>query len=107
MADYIRGEMEKCTQLLAIISIRTSESPWVPWEIGVATEKERPLASFVSPPAAVPDFLRKWPYLQTLTDVAAVCRGLENHARNPTALVAHEFVPRPLGERHSANSMIL
>jgi hypothetical protein len=69
LADYIRAEMEKCTQLLAVISAKTSESQWVPWEIGVATEKERPLASFVNPPATVPEFLRKWPYLQSQQDV--------------------------------------
>ena len=69
LADYIRAEMEKCTQLLAVISTKTSESQWVPWEIGVATEKERPLASFVNPPAAPPEFLRKWPYLQSMQDV--------------------------------------
>jgi hypothetical protein len=69
LADYIRAEMEKCTQLLAVISAKTSESQWVPWEIGVATEKERPLASFVNPPASVPEFLRKWPYLQSQLDV--------------------------------------
>jgi hypothetical protein len=69
LADYIRAEMEKCTQLLAVITDKTRESQWVPWEIGVATEKERPLASFVNPPATIPEFLRKWPYLQSLQDV--------------------------------------
>jgi MTH538 TIR-like domain (DUF1863) len=69
LADYIRAEMEKCTQLLAVISAKTRESQWVPWEIGVATEKERPLASFVNPHATIPEFLRKWPYLQSLPDV--------------------------------------
>jgi hypothetical protein len=69
LADYIRAEMEKCTQLLAVISTKTRESQWVPWEIGVATEKERPLASFVNPPAIVPEFLQKWPYLQSQQDV--------------------------------------
>jgi TIR domain len=95
LADYIRGEMEKCTQLLAVISAKTSESQWVPWEIGVATEKERPLASFVSPPASVPEFLQKWPYLQTLADVdkyAAVSKitrsSLQESMRKTTASAA-------------------
>lgn len=69
LADYIRSEMERCTQLLAVVSSKTSESQWVPWEIGVATEKERPLASFVNQPAIIPEFLRKWPYLQSMQDV--------------------------------------
>ncbi|MCA6122112.1 toll/interleukin-1 receptor domain-containing protein [Bradyrhizobium sp. WSM 1704] len=69
LADYIRGQMEKCTQLLAVISAQTQASWWVPWEIGVATEKERFLASFVSGNATVPDYLAKWPYLRTKADL--------------------------------------
>jgi TIR domain-containing protein len=68
LADYIRTQMHKCTQLLAVISKQTQASWWVPWEIGVATEKERFLASFVSGGATVPEFLEKWPYLRTRAD---------------------------------------
>ncbi|MBB5052774.1 hypothetical protein HNQ36_002748 [Afipia massiliensis] len=95
LAEYIRAEMEKCTQLLAVISTKTRESQWVPWEIGVATEKERPLASFVNPPASVPEFLQKWPYLQSLSDVdkyAAVSKTtrvfLQDSLRKSTAPIA-------------------
>ncbi|MCP1999586.1 toll/interleukin-1 receptor domain-containing protein [Nitrobacter winogradskyi] len=69
LADYIRSQMDKCTQLLAVISPQTQASWWVPWEIGVATEKERFLASFVSGGAAVPEYLVKWPYLRTRADL--------------------------------------
>jgi hypothetical protein len=74
LADYIRAQMEKCTQLLAVISAQTQASWWVPWEIGVATEKERFLASFVSGNATVPEFLQKWPYLRTRADLDAYVR---------------------------------
>jgi TIR domain len=69
LADYIRSQLDKCTQLLAVISAHTQASWWVPWEIGVATEKERFLASFVSQGASVPEYLLKWPYLRTRTDL--------------------------------------
>jgi TIR domain-containing protein len=69
LADYIRGQLERCTQLLAVISSRTGSSWWVPWEIGVATEKERFLASFVADNSAVPEYLVKWPYLRTQSDL--------------------------------------
>lgn len=68
LADYIRMRLEECSQLLAVISPITRVSWWVPWEIGVATEKERFLASFVSGGAPVPEYLRKWPYLQSISD---------------------------------------
>jgi hypothetical protein len=114
LADYIRAEMSKCTQLLAIISPRTSGSQWVPWEIGVATEKEQPLASFVEPPAGIPEFLQKWPYLRTMNDVdqyAAASKNtrilFEDSARRSTASVAqkrafrefHDSLRARLGQR--------
>ena len=69
LADYLRNQLEACSQLLAVISPATTTSWWVPWEIGVATEKERFLASFVANNATVPDYLRKWPYLRTAADL--------------------------------------
>ena len=69
LADYIRAQLDQCTQLLAVISAHTQASWWVPWEIGVATEKERFLASFVSSGVTVPEYLLKWPYLRTQADL--------------------------------------
>jgi hypothetical protein len=74
LADYIRGQLEQCTQLLAVISTQTQASWWVPWEIGVATEKERFLASFVSGGAVVPEYLAKWPYLRSQSDLDVYIR---------------------------------
>jgi hypothetical protein len=69
LADHIRTEMDKCTQLLAVISPATAQSQWVPWEVGVATEKDFPLATFSGGQALPPEFLRKWPYLRTDSDL--------------------------------------
>jgi hypothetical protein len=65
LADHIRAEMGRCTQLLAVVSPATVASQWVPWEIGVATEKDFPLATFSGGTALPPEFLRKWPYMRT------------------------------------------
>jgi hypothetical protein len=69
LAEHIQTEMGKCTQLLAIVSVTTRESQWVPWEIGVATEKDFPLATYFSGFSLPPEFLRKWPYLRSDTDL--------------------------------------
>lgn len=69
LADHIRTEMGRCTQLLAVISPSTANSQWVPWEIGMATEKDFPLATFSGGNALPPEFLRKWPYLRTEGDL--------------------------------------
>lgn len=64
LATHIRKEMGKCTQLLAVISYNTLASQWVPWEIGVATEKDFPLATYSDATTLPPEFLRRWPYLR-------------------------------------------
>jgi hypothetical protein len=71
LADYIRDQLAQCTQLLAVISPRTKLSWWVPWEIGVATEKERPQASYIADEAEIPSYLIKWPYLRSMAEVTA------------------------------------
>lgn len=63
LADYIREQLGRCTQLLAVVSPATKDSWWVPWEIGVATEKDYPLATYGGS-ATLPEFLQKWPVLK-------------------------------------------
>lgn len=75
LADHIRTEMSKCTQLLAVVSTATLASQWVPWEVGVATEKNFPLATYTGTYALPPEFLRKWPYLRNETDLDAYARA--------------------------------
>jgi hypothetical protein len=62
LASYLRDRMGTCTQLLAVVSRSTETSQWVPWEIGVATEKDFPLATY-SDGTRPPEFLAKWPYM--------------------------------------------
>lgn len=69
LADHIRVEMGKCTQLLAVITPATAASQWVPWEVGVATEKEFPLATYSGGNSMPPEFLRSWPYLRSDADL--------------------------------------
>jgi hypothetical protein len=69
LAAHIQAELTKCTQLLAVVSEATRTSWWVPWEIGVATEKDYPLATYSSGTELPPEYLRKWPYLRTMGEL--------------------------------------
>lgn len=86
LGDHIRNEMGKCTQLIAVISPATALSQWVPWEVGVATEKDLPLATYSdgTPP---PEFLKKWPYLRgdrDLDEYANVSKSADRSFRANT-----------------------
>ena len=74
LGDYIRNRMSSCDQLIAVISRTTQDSWWVPWEIGVATEKDFRIASYADSPVSLPSYLDKWPVLRNLSDVDLYCR---------------------------------
>lgn len=69
LGEYLRTEMGNCTQLIAVVSTSTKLSWWVPWEIGIATEKDFPLATYLGDNTPPPEYLQKWPCLRTLGDV--------------------------------------
>jgi len=80
LADHIRRHMSDCTQLIAVVSKATCASQWVPWEIGIATEKDYPLATYSGSGANPPEFLQKWPYLRNFEDLdnyASVSKAAE------------------------------
>lgn len=82
LARYIRTEMGKCTQLLAVVSTATKASQWVPWEIGVATEKNFPLATFADTFSKVPEFIANWPVLNSMDAVDAYAQVSKNTERD-------------------------
>ena len=69
LGEHLRNELGKCTQLMAVVSEQTKGSWWVPWEIGVATEKDYPIATFAGDETKLPEYLIKWPYLKTKNDL--------------------------------------
>jgi hypothetical protein len=80
LGEYLRVEMAKCTQLMAVVSARTKESWWVPWEIGIATEKDFPIATYAGDSTSLPEYLRKWPYLTNTAELdkyASVSKSAE------------------------------
>jgi hypothetical protein len=69
IGEYLREALGKCTHLLAVVSEQTRLSWWVPWEIGVATEKDFPISTYAGGRCDLPGYLKKWPYLSNLPDV--------------------------------------
>ena len=74
LADYILDRMAECEQLIAVVSSATAESWWVPWEIGVGSEKGCRMASYSETAVYLPTYLRTWPILRSMRDVDLYCR---------------------------------
>lgn len=73
LADYLLERMDECEQLIAVVSSATAESWWVPWEIGVGSEKGFRMASYSESAVYLPTYLRKWPILRSMQDVDRYC----------------------------------
>jgi hypothetical protein len=70
LGAHFRKALADCTHLMAVVSTRTQSSWWVPFEIGMATEKDYPISSYaVENVQNLLDYLKKWPYLRDREDL--------------------------------------
>lgn len=78
LAEHLLNRLDSCNSLIAVISTSTKDSWWVPWEIGVATEKDFPLSSFISDGTTPPEYLMKWPILRTVGNLELFARKVKD-----------------------------
>lgn len=73
LADHLLNRMSECNQLIAVVSVSTKDSWWVPWEIGVGSEKRFRMATYSANYVDLPSYLRKWPALKSVDDLDLYC----------------------------------
>ena len=86
MADYIKSVINESHGLVVVTSNKTVNSWWVPYEIGVADQKDLVLATYIGDKINLPSYLRKWPMLSNKDNLECWCEELRN--RGSKALVA-------------------
>lgn len=69
LTQHIRKSMDKCSDVIVILSEETKNSWWVPFEIGMATEKNMRIANYLVSYVELPDYLEYWPRLKNQDDV--------------------------------------
>ena len=85
LAEYLLAQMSGCQQLIAVVSSETARSWWVPWEIGVGSEKRFRMATFARHLVVLPGYLEKWPRLQSMEDVDLYCEYSKRSERSVRA----------------------
>lgn len=113
LSDHLREKMTECDSLIAVVSPVTILSWWVPWEIGVATEKDYPLSTYLTGGSTPPEYMRKWPVLRSAEDLrrfaallstvepAVLRRGLYKSlkvARRESAAEFHHNLKKAIGQ---------
>ncbi|WP_198919670.1 toll/interleukin-1 receptor domain-containing protein [Pseudomonas chlororaphis] len=76
----ITRNITECTHLLAVVSDRTAQSWWVPFEIGEATISNRRICSFKTSTSELPEYLDKWPKLTKASDIDFFIEAYRNES---------------------------
>lgn len=106
LADYLLARMSECEQLIAVVSAATSKSWWVPWEIGVGSEKGFRMASFSESVVQLPTYLQKWPSLHSLNDVDLYCKlskATDQKVRAAVRVPLSEVARMSVQKRHAGD----
>ncbi|MDD2245406.1 MAG: toll/interleukin-1 receptor domain-containing protein [Dysgonamonadaceae bacterium] len=69
LTNHIKERLNSCTDLLAVMTDKTKESWWVPFEIGMAAQRDFPIVSYLINNVELPDYLTYWPTLRKTTDL--------------------------------------
>lgn len=106
LAEHVQKQMDTCDSLLAVVSTATANSQWVPWEIGIATEKGFPLATYADTFMPLPEFLQKWPYLKSNSDLDKYAAAVNlMRGRSRTTVLAKNYGLESINESlRSTNS---
>lgn len=69
LTNHIKNRLNSCTDLLVIMSDNTEKSWWVPFEIGMASQNDFPIVSYLIKDVNLPDYLSYWPTLRKSSDL--------------------------------------
>lgn len=66
LTKHIKSKLNECTDILVVMTEKTKSSWWVPFEIGMAAQKDLPTVSYLQSGVALPDYLSYWPRLKAI-----------------------------------------
>mgnify|MGYP002777277465 CR=1 FL=1 len=69
LTNHIKSRMSECTDLLVVMSSKTQQSWWVPFEIGMAAQQDYPMVSYLKEFIILPEYLSYYPKLKSNTDL--------------------------------------
>ena len=73
MASRIQKVIQRSYCLLAVVTSATSGSWWVPFEIGVASDRNKLLSTYGDPRVSLPSFLTVWPRVKDHDELHLWC----------------------------------
>lgn len=69
LTEHIKQKLNDCTDIIVIMSWATRLSQWVPFEVGIAAQRDLPTATYLRSDVELPEFLEYWPRLTSTTQI--------------------------------------
>lgn len=94
LTKHIKSKISECTDVIVVLSSETKKSWWVPFEIGMASDKDMPIANYLLSYEKLPDYLEYWPRLKNQLDVkkyVEVRKYVSNQILQERALSKHYY----------------
>lgn len=101
LTEHIKKSLNTCTDIIVVMSEKTRFSQWVPFEVGMSTQKDMPTVTFMVEDVKLPEFLDYWPRLKHFSDVEKYLKAKsiisinESHSRGDGML---SFIRMPSTE---------
>lgn len=83
LTDHIKAQLNKCSDIIVVMSERTCKSWWVPFEIGMSAQKDMPTVTFLSTNVSLPSYLEYWPRLKSVGDISKYVSTRMKYNRRP------------------------
>jgi len=77
LTEHLKKQMNRCSDLLVVMSRQTHKSWWVPFEIGMAAHKDLPTVTYLKEFADVPEYLSFWPYLKNDSEIGVYAKDVQ------------------------------
>jgi len=98
LTAHLKAEMNRCTDLLVVMSSKTYQSGWVPFEIGMAAHKDLPTVTYLAQNVALPEYLDFWPRIKYLEQLRFYVEERKMHERrmkmaNESGMFSKSVIP--------------
>ena len=70
LTKHIKNNLNKCSDILVVLSEETKKSWWVPFEIGMASQIDMPIVNYLKSGIDLPEYLSYWPRLKNDDDIS-------------------------------------
>lgn len=104
LTEHLKQVVRKCTDIFVVMSDNTKKSSWVPFEIGMAAERDLPTVTFLRQGVSLPEYLEFWPRLTSLYDISKYLQAHMQEMREESMIKSFDSLNSNFNRMNDVNS---